>query len=40
MPTEESSLTLFTISGKPSRFGRTTLRPIGNTAKVGTGMRW
>ncbi len=39
MPIEASSLTLLTISGKPSRAGRFTLRRIGNTANAGIGMR-
>ena len=39
MPHEASSLTLLTISGRPSRAGRLILRLIGNTAKSGTGMR-
>ncbi len=40
MPMEASSLTLLTISGRARRGGRRTLRPIGNTAKAGTAIRW
>jgi hypothetical protein len=40
MPQDASSLTLLTISGRPSRDGRLILRLMGNTAKSGTGMRW
>ncbi len=39
MPTDACSMSDFTMSGKASRGGRFTFRPIGNTANSGTRMR-
>ena len=40
MPSDASSVSDFTISGKDRRRGRRTARPSGNTAKSGHGIRW
>ena len=40
MPSDDSSVRLFTISGKVSWRGVRTRWPRGNTWKAGAGMRW
>ena len=40
IPTEESTVSDFTMSGNCNRAGRFTLAPISYTAKSGTLMRW
>ena len=40
IPVEASCVSDFTIRGKLRRFGRTTARPIRNTAKSGDRRRW
>ena len=40
MPIEASRVRDLTMSGKPSRRGRRTAGPRGNTTKSVTGIRW